>query len=134
MHTIQKGDLSVAMIIAAFLKKRITVLRPLSELHRYDLVIDRGLGFERIQCKTGSLRSGVIRFKTCSTTSHHKNARSARQSYKGQIEHFAVYCPDNDTCYLIPIDEVSDTEASLRVELPKNKQKSGIRLASDYVL
>ena len=43
-----------------------------------------------------------------------------------------IYCPD--TCYLIPIDEVSDTEASLRVELPKNKQKSGIRLASDYVL
>jgi len=134
MHTIEKGDLSVAMIIATFLKKRITVLKPLTELLRYDLVIDRGLGFERIQCKTGSLRSGVIRFKTCSTTAHHKNSVNTRQSYKGQIEHFAVYCPDNDTCYLIPVDEVSNTEASLRIDLPRNKQKAGIRLASDYVL
>lgn len=134
MHTIEKGDLSVAIIIATFLKKRVTVLKPLTELLRYDLVIDRGLGFERIQCKTGSLRDGVIRFKTCSTTAHHKNAINTRQSYKGQIEHFAVYCPDNDTCYLIPVDEVSNTEASLRIDLPKNHQKSGIRLASDYVL
>lgn len=134
MHTIQKGDLSVAMIIATFLQKRITVLKPISELHRYDLVIDRGLGFERIQCKTGRIRSGAVRFKTCSTTAHHKNADSVRQSYKGQIENFAVYCPDNDTCYLVPVDEVNETEAILRIELPRNHQKLGIKLASEYVL
>ncbi len=133
MHTIQKGDLSVAMIIANFLKKRIVVLKPLSELHRYDLVIDRGHGFERIQCKTGRLRAGAIRFKTCSTTAHHKNPNHARQSYKGQIENFAVYCPDNDICYLVPVDDVNESEAILRIELPRNNQKLGIKLATDYI-
>jgi len=72
MHTIEKGDLSVAMITAAFLRKQYVVLKPLSELSRYDLVIDKGSGFERVQCKTGRLRNGVIIFNTCSSTSHIK--------------------------------------------------------------
>src|SRR5258706_16280123 len=117
MHTIEKGDLSVAMITAAFLRKQYVVLKPLSELSRYDLVIDKGSGFERVQCKTGRLRNGVIIFNTCSSTSHNKGG--SRKNYKGQIEYFAVYCPDLDKCYLIHINEVKNTAAWLRIEPSK---------------
>ena len=132
MHTIEKGDLSVAMITACFLRKQYIVLKPLSEKSRYDLVIDRGTGFERVQCKTGRLRNGSIVFATCSSTLHHKNG--ARKNYKGQIEWFAVYCHELDKCYLVSVNEVGDAEASLRVEPPKGKQTMNktIRLAKDY--
>lgn len=40
MHTVQKGDLCVAMVTAAFLRRQFIVLRPVSELSRYDLVVN----------------------------------------------------------------------------------------------
>lgn len=52
--------------------------------------------------------------------------------YRGDVDYFGVYCPDNDKTYLIPIDGLGLTAASLRVEPPKNGQIANIRLAADY--
>lgn len=128
MHTVLKGDLSVAMLIAKFLRSGFVVLKPMSELSRYDLVIDRGGGFERVQCKTGRLRGGVIKFKACSAV------RNERHSYRGQVELFGVYCPENDQCYLVSVDAVGTAEGVLRVEAPRNKQKAGVRAASEFLV
>ncbi len=133
MHTIQKGDLSVAMITATFLRRGFVVLRPVSELSRYDLVIDRGNGFERIQCKTGRLRNGVVRFSTSSSLAHHRSGKT-RITYDGQIEAFGVYCPDNDDVYVVPISVTGKAECVLRVESTKNGQASGVNFASAYRL
>ena len=133
MHTIEKGDLAVAMLTARFLQRRWTVLRPVSELSRYDLVIDRGEGFERVQCKTGRLREGAVRFNVCSSLAHHGKNKPARP-YLGQVELFGVYCPENDSCYLVPVEQVGTSEGSLRVDPSKNNQVAGVRWASDHAL
>jgi len=133
MNTIQKGDLCVAMIIAAFLKKHYVVLQPVSENSRYDLVIDRGFGFERVQCKHGCLRNGTIKFRPYSSTSHHKNGQGKLQNYRGQIEWFAIYCSDTDQCYLIDVNEIGVGGGFLRVDPPKNNHQN-LRMAADYII
>lgn len=133
MHSIAKGDISTAIITARLLQKGYTVLRPVTELSRYDLVIDRGRGFERVQCKTGRLRSGAIRFNTSSSLAHH-GRDNTRRPYSGEIELFGVYCMDLDTAFLVPVDEVGTTEGSLRVAPTKNNQSANVRAADDYRL
>lgn len=133
MHTVQKGDLSVAMITAKFLRCGFVVLRPVTELSRYDLVIDRGNGFERIQCKTGRLRNGSVRFNTASSLAHHRKGNS-RFSYEGQIEAFGVYCPDNDEVYIVPVGVTGKAECVLRIDPARNGQSNGVNLASVYRL
>ena len=132
MHPVEKGDLSLAMITARFLRLGYVVLRPMTENCRYDLVISRNDGpFERVQCKTGRLRSGAIKFNACSSQAHHGKG-IGRTKYTGQIEFFGIYCPETDGCYLIPIGEIGGVEGSLRVEAPKNNQGIGVRLASCF--
>lgn len=132
MHPVQKGDLTVAILTATFLRRGFVVLKPLSELMRFDLVIDRGNGFERVQCKTGRLRDGAVKFNACSSTAHHRNGK--RRDYRGQIEVFGVFCPDTDQCYLIPVDDTGASHGSLRVEGSKNNQSKGIRMAETYLI
>ncbi len=127
MHTKEKGDISEAMVTAAFLRSRFTVLKPIGERHRFDLVIDRGNGFERVQCKSGRLRNGAICFATCSNMAHHGGGR---KDYRGQVELFGVYCSDNDMCYLVPVSDVGIAEGKLRFDPSKNGQKKNVRLAA----
>jgi len=123
------------MLTAIFLQKQFIVLKPISDRHRFDLVINRGLGFERVQCKSGRLIKGCIIFATCSTMNPGKGSNGIwRKDYRGQIELFGVYCKDNNTCYLVPVNDVGTAEGKLRIEQPKNKQVAGIRMASDYLI
>jgi len=57
-----------------------------------------------------------------------------RRHYRGDVEYFAVYSPDLDKVYLIPIDHVGTTSASLRLVPTKAGNQHGIRLAEDYEL
>jgi len=60
------------------------------------------------------------------------NLRPAKH-YRGQIDFFAVYCPETCGVYLIPIADVPvDSGASLRVDPPRNSQNKRIRFAADY--
>ena len=125
------GEQSEAQVVSALLKYGKTILVPFGDNQRYDMVIDEGGRFYRVQCKTGRLKSGSIDFPTCSSQVHRGKGR---QSYRGQIEFFAVYCPDNEKVYLVPVDEVGLREGALRVDPVKNGQTKKIRLASDFEL
>lgn len=129
MHPTAKGDLTLAMLTARFLWRGWVVLKPVSELSRYDLVIDRGKGFERIQCKTGRLRGGGIKFNTCSLGGR---KGLIRETYVGEIEAFGVYSPELEKCYLVPVEEVGVSEGVLRVTEAKNGMKTRIRWAKDF--
>lgn len=133
MHSIAKGDVSTAMITARCLCQGYIVLRPVSELSRYDLVIDRGNGFERVQCKTGRLRQGAVQFNACSSLSHHGKGQG-RSSYSGQIELFGIYCRETDEVYLLPVEKAGTAQGSIRVDPPKNNQLVGVNMAIDYRL
>lgn len=130
-HPKNIGSASELIIQARLALLGKTTLTPHGDNQRYDLVIEENGVFKRIQCKTGNIRNGVIGFPTQSSTFH---SNGLRHSYIGQIEYFAVYCPQNDKCYLIPIKDVPKKGAILRIRSPRNNQKKKIRWAKDYEL
>jgi hypothetical protein len=100
---------------------------------RYDLVIDENGTFVRVQCKTGHLVRGAIVFNPCSIDSRSKQGGCIRKVYSAEeIDVFGVYCPDNHQCYLVPVREVARTVCSLRIDTPRNGQKTRIRWADSY--
>ncbi len=131
-HPVDVGHRAEAAILAELVKRGYRVLLPFGVNQRYDLVLDCDGRFLRAQCKTGRLREGVIQ---CSTQSIQSNTRGTRwRSYTGDIDLFIVYCPQNDSVYVIPADEVPSREMYLRVNPPRNRQDKRVRWAKDYKL
>ena len=127
------GDKSTLAIMLALREAGYALLVPFGENTRYDLAIDDGACLARVQCKTGRLRHGAVVFNTCSSYAHHPNPRVIKRDYQGDVDYFAVFCPETRRSYLIPIDEVPlKRQASLRIHPARNNQRLGIRLAADY--
>ena len=59
-----------------------------------DLILEQGAVLRRVQCKTGRLRRGAVHFATCSTYAHHPNPKIRRRTYAGEIDDFAIFCPE----------------------------------------
>lgn len=126
-----KGEKSEGMVLSALLRAGKVVLMPFGDNQRYDLVVDDAGVFTRVQCKTGRLRNGVMRFKTCST---HYHRGGGSKHYRDQADVFGVYCPELDAVYLVPVADVPTYDAYLRVERTKNNMQKGIRDAELYKL
>jgi hypothetical protein len=129
MNTKDVGERSEAQILAKLLNAGKVILMPFGDNQRYDLVIDEGGKFIRVQCKTGRIKNGILRFPTCSSSTHRGGKK---KGYRGQIELLMVYCPDNNKIYSIPVDEAPNTQCNLRIEEPRHKVNTVIRLAKDY--
>ena len=132
-HPKDVGDRSTLAIMYALRLQGAAILVPFGENTRYDLVVDEDGTLTRVQCKTGRRRNGVVRFNTCSSYAHHPNPKMVRRPYTGEIDEFAVCCPDLGTVYRIPIDEMPNVRiGSLRVAPSRNHQARGVRLAAAY--
>ena len=135
IHPKLVGDQTEAMVIARLVQAGKCVLLPFGENQRYDLVLDEGDRFVRVQCKTGRVRNGAIRFNTCSSSYHHPSNQGMKfyqHNYVGQADLFGVYCPDNDRVYLVPVADVGVRQGFLRVDASRNNQSAGVRWARDY--
>jgi hypothetical protein len=131
-HPVDIGLRSEMAIANALVQLGYAVFLPIGHNHRYDLLLDLGDRFLRVQCKTGRLSRGRIQFNTVST----RGSRSSvhRRSYAGEVDAFAVHCPQNDTNYLVPIEVLAKGIGSLRVEATRNGQARGICWAAKYAL
>lgn len=108
-----------------------TVSIPFGDGCRYDLVVDEDGKLKKMQCKTGCLKNGVIRVLVSSPTRKTKDKGWGMKDYKGEVDVFGVYCPQNDKVYIVPADEVGKNAISLRVGDAKKLRKD-IRWAKDY--
>jgi PD-(D/E)XK endonuclease len=134
-HPKDVGDKTTLAVILALRMTGHTVLVPFGENARYDLVFDDGSRLARVQCKTGRLKQGAVRFNACSSYAHHRNAGFRERDYQGEIDYFAVHCPQTGGVYLIPIEDLRlRSRGSLRVAPARNNQRRGIRSAADYEL
>jgi hypothetical protein len=132
-HPKAKGDRSTLAIMLALQEVGYEVLLPFGENTRYDLVIDDGMTLKRVQCKTGRLRQGAIRFAARSSYAHHPNPRMVVRDYLGQIDYFGIYCPQTGGVYLVPIEDAQvRATGSLRLAPARNGQRRRIRYAADY--
>lgn len=116
-------------VLAALVGTGATVALPFG-VARYDLVLDTPDGLKRVQCKTGRLEAGAVRFKARSVH-RTSSGRYGGRSYQGDADLFGVYCHGTDKVYLVPVGDCTN-EVALRVDPAKNGQQSGVRLAADY--
>jgi hypothetical protein len=132
-HPKAVGDRTTLAVAAALQERGFAISIPFGENTRYDLIIDDGTRLSRVQCKTGRLRTGAVRFAVCSSYGHHLRPQNARRHYQGEIDYFAVYCPETAGVYLVPIADLPvRVQGTLRVDPPRNNQMSRVRLASNY--
>lgn len=121
------GNLTTGIVLAALLETGHRPLLPFGDGHPYDIALDSDGRLMRVQCKTGRLIKGAVCFPTSIWCRGNKY-----RSYRGDIDYFGVYCPDTKQVYLVPVGDVPDRSASLRVDPPANSQTKGIRWAIDY--
>lgn len=134
-HPKDVGDRSMLAIMAVLREEGVAMYVPFGENTRTDLIIEDGDRLARVQCKTGRLRGGAVRFSTCSCYGHHRNPERARRDYQGQVDAFAVYCPETGGVYVVPIEDLPvRVLAALRIDPPRNGQRKRIRFAADYEL
>ena len=131
-HPVDVGRRSEAAIAGELMRRGFEVLQPMSVNTRYDLVVDFGGRFARIQCKTGRIVRGAVEFNTVSVRTNTR--RSFIRGYEGEVDFFGVYCPAIDTVYLVPIEDCPKSRGILRVEPCRNGQAQRVRWARDYEL
>jgi len=131
-HPKEVGDRTTLAVMLALKGLGYQISVPFGENTRYDLIVDDGHRLQRVQCKTGRLRRGVVSFRTASSYAHHPNPKPRQRHYRGQVDSFAVHCPENGGVYLVPIDVLPGVAAYLRVEPTANGQRKLVRKASTY--
>lgn len=126
----ERGNLSEAKILAAFVAAGYFVSVPFGGGHKYDFIVDDSTCLFRVQCKTGRVKNGVLLFNAYSQPGN----GSGRMSYRGLADLFAVLNPVDDKVYLIPVNEVGETDVSLRLTPALNNQTQRVRWAASYLL
>src|ERR1700760_2444958 len=130
----QKGAAAEAAITAAVIQLGLTVLRPLCEGRRYDLIVDLEPALLRVQCKLARRESGVLSVRM-QTSRHTPNGYVYRSYSPSEIDAVAAYSSELNRCFLLPIAEVANMRGvHLRLETPRNNQAQRIKWASDYAL
>ena len=135
MNSKRKGNITELAIALAFQKLDIAVSIPFGDCERYDMIVDIKGRLYKIQCKTASYRRGdtsKISFSGRSTSTKH--GQTVHHTYdESEVDFFAAYFPENDKCYLVPVQEVS-SEKTLRLVPPLNNNYSNVNMAEDYEL
>jgi prevent-host-death family protein len=128
-----KGNVAELAIATEAAKFGLSVLKPLTEHERYDLVLGVAGTLLRVQCKWASLSRGAICVRVVS--SYHSPTRGyVRAGYDGaEVDVVAAYCAELDRCYLLPPDLFeARTTVHLRCERAMNNQRAALNWAADY--
>ena len=131
MTTNQKGLIAETAVIHECAKLSVPVLVPLDD-QRYDLALDLGTRFLRVQCKWAVVKGEVVEIRT-RTCRRAREGLVHRRYEPGEIDAIAAYCDATASCYLLP-DELSVDRATvcLRLAPTKNNQQERVRWARDF--
>jgi prevent-host-death family protein len=128
-----KGNVAELAIATEAARLGLSVLKPLTEHERYDLVLGVAGRLYRVQCKWGACRGNVIEVRLKS--SYHSPTRGyVITTYdETEIDFVAVYCGDLGRCFLLPIALIAGrTMMLLRLQPAKNNQRAALNWAADY--
>jgi len=124
-NTNRKGDIAELAVAKKFLELGCWVSLPFGDDAPYDLIVDNGKHFIKVQVKHLKPRNNSIHFKLNS---------DAGKPYKETVDMMVGYNPDDGKLYAInPKDFDFKSAVSLRLTTPKNNQKKGINLAENYL-
>jgi PD-(D/E)XK endonuclease len=128
-----KGNVAELAIAAEAARLGLSVLKPLTEHERFDLVLGVGGRLLRVQCKWARLRGAVVKIGLGSC--YHSPTRGyVRATYgSDEIDAVAAYCQDLNACYLLPAaDCVGKSVLHLRIAPARNKQRASLNWAAAY--
>ena len=130
-----KGNVAEAAIVAQAVRLGVNVLRPQFEHGRYDLAFEIGSRILRVQCKWAP-RVGEVIVINLTTSRRSSDGSEIRTKYSDEeIDAVAAYCPELDSCYLLPIETVAGMRGiNLRVGPVRNGQRASINWAAEYEL
>ena len=131
LTTDQKGAIAESAILRTAVELGIGVFLPFGD-ERYDFVFDLPPELVRVQCKWARRLGDVIAVRCYS--SRRSSAGFVKRVYQlGEVDAFAAYCPDEDRCYFMPVDEVGfGSTIALRLRPARNNQSAGIHWARDF--
>jgi hypothetical protein len=128
----QKGNIAEAAIVASAAKLNIDVYRPVGEGGRYDMIVDLDDRLLRVQCKWAS-RHGDILSVRCYSSRRTSGGIVSRGYTTDEVDAFAVYSLELDTCYLLPPELwAGRRQLYLRLAPSRNNQRVGVNWARDY--
>jgi PD-(D/E)XK endonuclease len=122
--TTAKGDLAEQAVVLALMGAGKTVLKPISNGLRYDLVVDNLDGsFTRVRVKTGMLKRGgsVLAFRAYNADARRPNG----VAYQGQVDAFGVYCPWDGRVFFVPMAAVGEITSEPAVAAGAQRPAAG---------
>jgi prevent-host-death family protein len=129
-----KGNVAEFEIAAAAAKLELSVLKPLTEHERYDLVLGVGGQLLRVQCKWARKVGDVIAINLTSSRRGPNGHVRARYT-SDEVDAIAAYCEEVDRCYLIPMEVVAEQwSLQLRLAPARNGQRAALHFAEEYLL
>lgn len=128
--TLYKGNSSEAIVLAAYIQAGFLVSLPFGGGAAYDLVVDTGARFVKVQVKTGKLEAGYVIYQA----KRHRGSKSnAFSRYtEREVDIFAVWCPDNQQIYAVPAGMSLTNQVRLRIVAAQNFQEKKIKWARDF--
>ncbi len=130
MNTNDVGNVSEALVLAAYVNAGYCVSVPFGNGCAYDLVVDAGRRLLKVQVKTGWLRQGCLIFKGQRRV-RDSGYNGMRRYEVGEVDFFAVHFPPTGGLYVVPFG-VMGTHGCLRVTPVLNGQRKLIRWAADF--
>jgi PD-(D/E)XK endonuclease len=128
VNTIARGNAAEAAVLQAFAGAGISVLIPFGGGLPFDLgAVMPGGAVLRVQVKCGRVRNRCVMFNTAST-----DHGRGRLDYRGRADVLAVHVASLSRVFMVPVDDSPFYVGSLRLDLPRNNQRRGVRFADEY--
>jgi PD-(D/E)XK endonuclease len=128
-----KGDVAELAIAKEAAALGLSVLKPLTEHERYDLVLGVAGRLLRVQCKWAARKGDVIYVRLRSSYHSPTKGYVVATYDRGEIDAVAVYCADVSRCYLLPVDLVTGRGViTLRLRRTQNSQRAALNWAAQY--
>lgn len=104
MNTKRKGGIAVAYAISYFTEKGFTILLPVIDCEKYDLVVDNG-SLKKIQCKYTNEKANSSFYVDLRSWGRYKGKVYESKYIETDFNEIFIYCSNGDK-YLIPIEKV----------------------------
>ena len=130
-NTKEVGNLTELQCLTGLYELGCDVSIPFGNSQKYDLIMDWNGKLYKVQVKHAHDHDGeFFTFKT--RWQGHNAAGYTQTKYtKEDIDFFATFY--NGHIYLVPVEECSGAEKTIRLVPPKNGQVKGINFAKDYI-
>lgn len=126
MNAKQQQGIAEAKIITKFLELGYSVSIPMGKNQQYNLIFETAMGIlEKVLAQTGTLASGVISISMPSELTRISPS-------KGKPNFIAVYCPETDECYLVPLHLLYEGACYLTPHDETRNPSMGIFGAEEY--